>query len=148
MVRFEAEDDPVGLAAALFSEKVRAGLWRWHPEFHNNEARLCFDCECQHAGYTPHAHHAPHKVSMRCHIHKYNNQCSNIVVISDTIMTTPADSAAPFYFLHCFGGVVSRIRRRFRQPFLIRLGVCTTQSHWQSLHKTFNALKAFSSSVK
>ena len=31
--RFEREDDPEGLAAALFSEKVKGKLCRDHPEF-------------------------------------------------------------------------------------------------------------------
>ena len=36
--RFESEEDPEGLAAALFTEKVNAGLSRPHPEFPKNKA--------------------------------------------------------------------------------------------------------------
>ena len=37
--RYAKEEDPDGLADALFEEKVRGGLWRKHPDFPDKEAR-------------------------------------------------------------------------------------------------------------
>eukprot|EP00435_Cladocopium_sp_Y103_P007574 s448_g2.t1 len=40
--RYSKEEDPVGLADALFEEKVRGGLWRKHPEFPARKARSTY----------------------------------------------------------------------------------------------------------